>query len=104
MVVDKDYEIEWSEQAIRNFDEIVRSLSYTWGEKIVKDFVRAIDRELIHIKTFPYAFPATSQKKGVRRCVVSPINSIYYKVEKKMIYIVAIYDNRRDPGRLEDLL
>lgn len=70
----------------------------------MQDFVRAIDKELIRIKTFPYAFPVSLHKKGVRRCVVSPINTIYYTVNNKVIYIVAIYDNRRNPNCLKDLL
>lgn len=102
--MNKDYEIEWSNQAISNFDDIVKTLSYSWGEKVMQEFIRSIDKELIRIKTFPFAFPATSHKKGVRRCVVSPINTIYYTVNKKLISIVAIYDNRRNPNCLKDLL
>lgn len=53
---------------------------------------------------FPYAFPATSYKQGVRRYVLSDINTIYYVVKKDIINIVAIGDNRRDPVRLKEML
>jgi len=104
MAINNDYEIEWSEQATRNFDDIVQLLSTSWNDKVVTNFVQSIDKELIHIKTFPYAFPATTQKEEVRRCVVSKINTIYYTVRKTTIYIVAICDNRRDPDRLNEIL
>lgn len=43
------YEIEWSNQAIHNFEEIVGYLSNSWNEKVVKDFVRSVDRAVTHI-------------------------------------------------------
>lgn len=58
------YEIEWSNQAIHNFEEIVGYLSNSWNEKVVKDFVRSVDRAVTHITMFPYAFPATSLQTG----------------------------------------
>lgn len=98
------YEIEWSNQAIHNFEEIVGYLSNSWNEKVVKDFVRSVDRAVTHITMFPYAFPATSYKQGVRRYVLSDINTIYYVVKKDIINIVAIGDNRRDPVRSKEML
>lgn len=44
--MNKDYEIEWSNQAISNFDDIVQTLSYCWGEKVMQEFVRCIKRGL----------------------------------------------------------
>ena len=98
------YEIEWSDQARNNFNEIIKFLSAGWDKNVVKKFVRNIDKELIHIKTFPYGFPMSQYRDGVRRCVVSKINTIYYTVQEKTIYIIAIEDNRRDPSRLKNLL
>lgn len=98
------YEIEWSDKATRDFDEIVQYLSNAWGKKIVRKFVRSVNDELVRICTFPYAFPASSVKTGVRRCVLSKFNTIYYQVKGNLIYIITIQDNRSDPDRLEDFL
>lgn len=98
------YEIEWSEKATHDFDEIVQFLSNTWGEKIVQKFVRSMDNELKRICTFPYAFPASSIKIGVRRCILSKFNTIYYQVKGNLIYIITIQDNRSDPSRLINAL
>lgn len=64
------YDIEWSDQVTLDFDEIVQFLFNAWGETIVRKFVRSIDNELIRISTLPYAFPASSLKTGIRRCVI----------------------------------
>lgn len=56
------YNIEWSDQATLDFEEIVQFLFNIWGETIVRKFVRSVDNELIRISTFPYAFPASSLK------------------------------------------
>lgn len=102
--MDNGYEIEWSEQAVHDFDEIVQLLSTKWSEKEVRDFVRSLDKELNRICTFPYAFPATSFKSGVRRCVLSKINTLYYQVKNSTIYLITIYDNRRNPANLKQML
>lgn len=98
------YKIEWSEKATHDFDEIIQFLSNSWGEKTVRKFVRSVNEELIRICTFPYAFPASSIKAGVRRCVLSKFNTIYYQVKGNLIYIITIQDNRSNPERLRSTL
>ncbi|SEG17960.1 type II toxin-antitoxin system RelE/ParE family toxin [Parabacteroides chinchillae] len=98
------YNIEWSDQATLDFEEIVQFLFNIWGETIVRKFVRSVDNELIRISTFPYAFPASSLKTGIRRCVLSKFNTIYYQVKDQTIYIVTIHDNRSNPELLKKKL
>lgn len=98
------YKIEWSAQAVADFNEIVGFLTEEWGESIVKRFVRLLDEELRRISLFPYAFPASDVKKDVRRCVFSVQHTLYYMVENKIIYLISIFDNRKDPAGLSEIL
>lgn len=98
------YKVEWSVQAVTDFNGIVDFLTAEWGEKFVRRFVQLLDKELQRICLFPYAFPTTDVKPGVRRCVFSMQHTLYYMVENKVIYLIAIFDNRQDPERLSGIL
>lgn len=98
------YKIEWSSRAVADFNGIIDFLIETWGENSVRRFVRLLDRELQRICVFPYAFPASTVKSNVRRCVFSVQHTLYYVIEDKTIYLISIFDNRQDPKRLSKIL
>jgi hypothetical protein len=36
----------------------------------------------------------------LRKCVLNKQTSIFYKVTEKTVFIVALFDNRRDPEKI----
>lgn len=90
------YKIKWSVRAVNDFNQIIRYLSENWNEREIKKFVRQIDKNIDYIQTSPSAFPATSCRPGLRRCVVSKIHTLYYLIQGKTIYLITIWDNRQD--------
>jgi plasmid stabilization system protein ParE len=87
--------VKWSKSATEDFNDTVRYLEKNWSKKVVDKFVRSIRKEVSQLAIFPFAFPVTNQRKDVRRCVVSKINSIYYSIENDIVLILAIIDNRQ---------
>lgn len=97
------YKIEWSELAQRDFDQIIDYLLKNWTEKEVRNFVYSIDKSIETISSSPGLFPLTFHKVGLRRCVVSKRHIIYYYVKDNTIYIVTLWDTRRNPETLAKL-
>lgn len=98
------YRIEWSERAVNDFNTVIGYLSDNWGEQEIRKFVRQIDKNIRYIQAHPQTYPSTFYRHELRRCVISKIHTIYYLVEKKVIYIVTIWDNRRSSGELNKIL
>lgn len=96
--------IEWSARAADDFEQIIRYLSENWNEREIRKFVRQIDKNINYIQTSPLIFPGTSYRPGLRRCVISKIHTLYYLVQNRTIYLITIWDNRRDVCKLKDLL
>ena len=76
---------------------IITYLEENWTEKEIKNFSIRLDSYLKIIEKRPNTFPAAKSKQNIRRTVVTKHNTLYYKVEKDSIQLIAIIDNRQDP-------
>jgi plasmid stabilization system protein ParE len=45
--------VKWSSQAIRNLDQILTYLEENWGEKVVREFVEALEKQIGLIAEYP---------------------------------------------------
>lgn len=102
--MDNGYEMKWSARAVNDFNQIIRYLSENWNEREIKKFVRQVDKSINRILSSPFTFPETSYRAGLRRCVISKIHTLYYLIQNKTVYLITIWDNRRDFQKLKDLL
>ena len=91
------YRLIWSLRAFQNLKRIITYLEENWTEKEIKNFSIRLDSYLTIIEKRPNTFPAAKSKQNIRRTVVTKHNTLYYKVEKDSIQLIAIIDNRQDP-------
>ena len=93
--------VEYSKQSLENAKEIVSYLRQKFTEKEVTNFYKALyDFEKIII-LYPTLY-SESQKKRIRRAVLSKVLTVYYSINKNKIAIIAIFDNRWDEtGKLK---
>ncbi|MDL2211216.1 type II toxin-antitoxin system RelE/ParE family toxin [Bacteroides sp. OttesenSCG-928-M17] len=81
------YNVEWSELAVNDFNEIIQYLSKHWGENEIRSFVRTINGQIETIRSTPNLYPSTSYRIGLRRCVASkPYYILYCKRENNIYY------------------
>ena len=102
--MDNGDRVEWSARAANDFNQIIRYLSEKWNKREIRKFVQQIDKSIHHIRKFPLLFPATLYHSELRRCVISKIHTLYYLIQDNTIYLVAIWDNRRDFQKLQNFL
>ena len=50
------------------------------------------------VTQFPEAFPVFKNHKTIRKAVLNRNLSVYYRIELDIIEIIAVLDNRQDPG------
>jgi plasmid stabilization system protein ParE len=94
-----DKSLRWSERALKENRKLLDYLLSEWGEEITLRIKEQIDRSADRIHLSPEHFPVFLKSKNVRRCVVSPQTSIFFKVNRSEIVIVTLFDNRQSPKK-----
>ena len=95
-----NYTIFWTDEAIRNFENIVRYLGREWSNKEISHFKDVLNKRLSLIQKYPELFPASSKAPNLRKAVLSKHNSVFYKIADKEIFILHLFDNRQNPNIL----
>lgn len=75
-----------------------------WGMQIVSKFLEKLNWIISPIAIDPKQYPLIHSKLKIRRCVLSKQNTLFYRIKKRDIEIVRIFDTRQDPERLKILL
>lgn len=88
-----------SKTAERKLDLLLNFLVQNWSIQVKNDFVEKLDRAISIIRTQPESFPASSKEKGVRKCLVTKQTTLYYRFDNKNIYVLTIFDNRKNPSK-----
>ena len=95
--------IRFSKSASTRLENLLYYLEKEWSKKVKEDFILKLDNSLLQIQNHPNSFPASEEINGLRKCVVTKQTTIFYKYSGNAIYVVALFDNRQDPGLIKDL-
>ena len=94
-------EVKWSSESVRRTDQIINFLLENWSEREVKHFLMALEGFEEIVSRFPKIYPPSIQKKGYHRAVRLKQISIFYSVERNIIKVHTLFDNRQDPSNLK---
>ncbi|MCE7066380.1 type II toxin-antitoxin system RelE/ParE family toxin [Dyadobacter sp. CY326] len=92
-------ELEWSERAVLDYENLTEYLFFKWGENITLKVLSEIDYQISRVKNNPEQFPIIIKQNEIRRCVASPQTSIFFVVKPQSIYLLSIFDNRLNPDK-----
>lgn len=84
-------EVIISKTAEKNLDEIFDYLEGRWSSKVKQNFIKELEKALEILKEEPNIFPESLTYKGLRKCVVTKHNIIFYRFNSKRIKIVAVF-------------
>jgi plasmid stabilization system protein ParE len=92
--------ITWSPLAEHDLSTILNYLDQNWGKKVAANFIDLTDSFIIQISINPKQFPFIHKRKGIRKCVLTKHNTLFYRDRRSMVEILRIYDTRQDPNTL----
>lgn len=92
----KVYTVYWTERALQNAIGIKHYLLSEFSQKEVDHFFSLLKTFEIAVAAFPELYTAYATKPGIRRAVLSKPLSIFYRIKKNRIEVLAILDNRCD--------
>ena len=95
------YKIFWTEEAIRNLEEIVNYLLSRWTQKEVNNFKLKLSRQIDLIGNNPKLFPISTFQPRLRKAVLSKQTSIFYEIKDNEIYLAYIFVNYKNRDRMK---
>jgi len=94
------YPIIWSEEAVRNLENILEYLYAKWTQREVDNFKRLLAKQLILISNHPLIFPKSSYHPELRKAVLSKQTIVFYYFRDNKIYLVYLFQTSQNPERL----
>jgi plasmid stabilization system protein ParE len=92
--------ITWSPLAESDFSNILNYLDQNWEKKVAANFIDLTDSIISQISKNPKQFPFIHKRKGIRKCVLTKHNTLFYRDKRSIVEILRIYDTRQDPNTL----
>lgn len=93
-------QIVWSYLADKDFEKILDFLFKNWNHQVVLNFIYVVEQRLKFIAANPKMFPILEKKHGVRKCIITKHNTLFYQEDSHQIRVLRIYDSRQDPKKL----
>ncbi len=96
-----DYKIFWTEEALRNLEEIIDYLLSRWTQREVDNFKVKLSKQIDLISRNPKMFPISTFHPRLRKAVLSKQTSIFYEIKNNVIYLAYIFVNYKTTDRLK---
>jgi plasmid stabilization system protein ParE len=93
--------IKLSKLTERKLDNLLEYLEKKWSTTTKNDFIKKLDKVFSQIKANPNIYPKSQIQKEVHKCVITSQTTIYYSFDHNSIYVITLFDNRQDPGKLQ---
>jgi plasmid stabilization system protein ParE len=96
-----DYKIVWSDESLKNLDDILSYLEEKWTAKEIIRFKSKLSRQIELISANPLLFPVSQFQPRLRKAVLSKQTTIFYEAKGKNIFIAYIFSNKMNPKRIK---
>lgn len=82
-----DYKIIWTNNAVNEFEEILKYLETEWSIKASNNFKSKLSKTLMIIKESPKAFPTFHYNKILRKAYINKRVSMFYRINNNSILL-----------------
>lgn len=89
-------DVLWTDESLKNAVSIKQYLLQKFSEKELDLFYLQLLNFTELIVVFPKLYPLTNKGTKIRRAVLSKEFSVFYRIKRKHIEILALIDNRAD--------
>ncbi|MBW6534338.1 MAG: type II toxin-antitoxin system RelE/ParE family toxin [Mariniphaga sp.] len=96
-----DFKLFWSEEAIRNLENILDYLIERWSQREVDNFKNRLSRLLDLIVKNPRIFPVSEYNPRLRKAVLSKQTTVFYEIKENVIYIAYLFVNHQNINKIK---
>lgn len=87
-------QVNFTKQATRDLDNLVDNIIEHQSPKVAKDFTDDLNRVIGLVQEQPELFEVSKKIKGTRRGLFHKYGGFLYRVFKKSIRIITLFDTR----------
>ena len=91
------FPIRYSVRAYNEYEKILDYVFENFGVNVTKKVDTHFEDIIAQISVNPNLYPYTSKIKNLRRCVVSPQTTIYYRFNGEFVEIASFRGNKMNP-------
>jgi len=84
-------------------ENLFQHLENEWSVKARDEFIAKFENAVLQIQKFPEIAPRSKEVPVLHKYILTKQTSVFYRVEKKSITIITIFDNRMNPDVLKNL-
>lgn len=92
--------IIWRKKASDNLIEIVSYLQENWSPKDARNFIDLVDQKVDLLTKFPKAGKASQKQPTLRKLVLTPQNTLIYRIKGEKVIVLKIYDTRQNESNI----
>ena len=86
-----------SPEAKEDLQNILSFLAENWGNHMVQEFLQKLNTFYYIVSVNPRLFGYYNKSKNIRKYLISRQNIIYYRIRKKEVQIITVFDTRQNP-------
>jgi plasmid stabilization system protein ParE len=90
----------WTRRAEGDFDAIIEHLLKNWTAKEALAFIERTRKTIDLIKRFPGIGADSERFPNLKRTPIVKQVTLFYEVDRDLIHIVALWNNRMNPDEL----
>ena len=93
--------MRYSSRAFREYEEILEYLLENFGSEVAARIDAYFEKVIDGISINPFLFPLSEKRKDIRRCIISPQTTLYYRFDGKNVELVSFRGNRMNPEKID---
>lgn len=94
------YPIRYSNRAYNEYVSIIEYISEKFGIAMAEKIDIHFEEVISNISINPFLFPYSNKKKNLRRCVISPQTTLYYRFDGDVVELVSFRGNLLNPKNI----
>ena len=95
------YPVRYSTRSFLEYEEILDYVSKDFGVMVAAQVDAYFEEVIDQIAINPRLFPYSDIKKNLRRCVISPQTTLYYRFNGECVELASFRGNRMNPRSLD---
>ncbi len=92
-------QIEWTPNALQDYEQVVNYLLKKWSTKAAADFINKVEDRVYNLSLLPNVGIASIKKPSIRSVLITKHNMLYYQTKSGKLIILDIFDTRQNPQK-----
>jgi plasmid stabilization system protein ParE len=90
--------------AQQDIESILKYLSENWDQKVIEQFLQKLELFYVIVSINPRVFGYYNKSKNIRNYAIGKQQVIYYRIGRKCVEIITVFDSRQSPLKLKKIL